>query len=261
MTQPCRSDRPHRSGCRICASTPAARCRPSAPRRRATSAGVVRSSQGPEAGVWVIAETKDLPTNFIKIVVTDDQGRFMVPELPAANYSVLVRGYGLVDSTPIQIETRHDCTSTLTATLGQDAAGSGEGLSGQLLAVAARAAGGERVPRHRTAGQRPRAEHADAEPLDQLAEVGLQLLSSARQPAHAQRRSRVQGEAGAEDARRGVGVAARHGRSRHVDVRRADQPGQGTIAQGLRRLDRARSPRAKCRRRRRGRKASSAISS
>jgi hypothetical protein len=64
--------------------------------------GVVRSTQGPEAGVWVIAETKDLPTNFIKIVVTDDQGRFMVPELPAANYRVFVRGYGLVDSTPIQ---------------------------------------------------------------------------------------------------------------------------------------------------------------
>ena len=62
--------------------------------------GTVRSSQGPEAGVWVIAETKDLPTNFIKIVVTDDQGRFMLPQLPDANYSVWVRGYGLVDSTP-----------------------------------------------------------------------------------------------------------------------------------------------------------------
>src|ERR1700687_463607 len=66
--------------------------------------GVVRSSQGPEAGVWVIAETKDLPTNFIKIVVTNDQGRFMVPELPAATYRVWVRGYGLVDSTPIQMK-------------------------------------------------------------------------------------------------------------------------------------------------------------
>src|ERR671924_312868 len=54
--------------------------------------GVVRSSQGGEAGVWVIAETKDLPTNFIKIVVTDDQGRFVVPQLPNANYSVWVRG-------------------------------------------------------------------------------------------------------------------------------------------------------------------------
>jgi hypothetical protein len=60
--------------------------------------GTVRSSQGPEAGVWVIAETKDLPTGFIKTVVTDGQGRFMLPELPNANYSVWVRGYGLVDS-------------------------------------------------------------------------------------------------------------------------------------------------------------------
>jgi hypothetical protein len=64
--------------------------------------GVVQGARGPEAGVWVIAETKDLPTNFIKIVVTDDQGRFMLPELPTANYKVWVRGYGLVDSAPIE---------------------------------------------------------------------------------------------------------------------------------------------------------------
>jgi len=64
--------------------------------------GTVRSTNGPEGGVWVIAETKDLPTNFIKIVVTDDGGRFMLPELPDANYRVWVRGYGLVDSTPVQ---------------------------------------------------------------------------------------------------------------------------------------------------------------
>src|SRR5882672_7716779 len=66
--------------------------------------GVVRSGQGPEAGVWVIAETKDLSTNFIKIVVTDDRGRFMLPELPGATYSVWVRGYGLVDSKPITMK-------------------------------------------------------------------------------------------------------------------------------------------------------------
>src|SRR6266516_6824631 len=66
--------------------------------------GVVRSDKGPEAGVWVIAETKDLLTNFIKIVVTDDQGRFMLPELPNANYSVWVRGYGLVDSAKVQMK-------------------------------------------------------------------------------------------------------------------------------------------------------------
>src|SRR6187549_3814669 len=61
--------------------------------------GVVRSSKGPEAGVWVIAETKDLPTPYAKIVVTDDQGRYLLPDLPKASYSLFVRGYGLVDST------------------------------------------------------------------------------------------------------------------------------------------------------------------
>ena len=60
--------------------------------------GVVTGTKGPEAGVWVIAETRDLPTRLIKVVVTDDQGRFMLPELPKAKYQVWVRGYGLVDS-------------------------------------------------------------------------------------------------------------------------------------------------------------------
>src|SRR5205807_1987869 len=60
--------------------------------------GVVTSSKGPEGGVWVIAETTDLPTRLIKIVVTDDRGRYLLPDLPKANYSVWVRGYGLVDS-------------------------------------------------------------------------------------------------------------------------------------------------------------------
>jgi hypothetical protein len=61
-------------------------------------AGVVTGPNGPEAGVWVIAETTELPTKFVKIVVTDDRGRYVIPELPKANYSVWVRGYGLVDS-------------------------------------------------------------------------------------------------------------------------------------------------------------------
>src|SRR5712691_7078199 len=64
--------------------------------------GVVTSVKGPEAGVWVIAETTELPTKFAKIVVTDDQGRYVMPELPRAGYSVWVRGYGLVDSPRIQ---------------------------------------------------------------------------------------------------------------------------------------------------------------
>lgn len=60
--------------------------------------GVVTGPNGPEAGVWVIAETADLPTKFVRIVVTDDRGRYLLPDLPKATYSVWVRGYGLVDS-------------------------------------------------------------------------------------------------------------------------------------------------------------------
>jgi hypothetical protein len=64
--------------------------------------GVVTGASGPEAGVWVIAETSDLPTKFVKIVVTDDRGRYVVPDLPRGNYNVWVRGYGLVDSPKVQ---------------------------------------------------------------------------------------------------------------------------------------------------------------
>src|SRR5262245_34921151 len=64
--------------------------------------GVVTSTKGPEAGVWVIAETTDLPTRFAKMVVTDDQGRYVIPDLPKANYNIWVRGYGLVDSEKVK---------------------------------------------------------------------------------------------------------------------------------------------------------------
>ena len=63
--------------------------------------GTVRGQHGPEAGVWVIAETTDLPTGFAKVVVTDDSGRFVIPALPKVNYQVWVRGYGLVDSAKV----------------------------------------------------------------------------------------------------------------------------------------------------------------
>ncbi len=63
--------------------------------------GVVTSSNGPEEGVWVIAETTSLPTKFVKSVVTGDGGRYLIPDLPDATYDVWVRGYGLVDSDPV----------------------------------------------------------------------------------------------------------------------------------------------------------------
>ena len=64
--------------------------------------GVVTSAKGPEAGVWVIAETRELPTRFARIVVTDDRGRYLLPDMPKANYDVWVRGYGLVDSQKVK---------------------------------------------------------------------------------------------------------------------------------------------------------------
>ena len=66
--------------------------------------GIVTGPNGPEAGVWVIAETRDLPTKYVKIVATDDQGRYLIPDLPSANYDVWVRGYGLVDSPKVKAQ-------------------------------------------------------------------------------------------------------------------------------------------------------------
>ena len=80
--------------------------------------GVITGPNGPEAGVWVIAETHDLPTRFAKIVVTDDQGRYLIPDLPSANYNVWVRGYGLVDSP--KKETKPGSTLDMDAVVAPD---------------------------------------------------------------------------------------------------------------------------------------------
>ena len=82
--------------------------------------GTVRSSRGAEAGVWVIAETRDFRTRFAKIVVTDEAGRYLVPDLPHAKYRVWVRGYGLVDSPQVDAVTGQ--VRDLTAHLAPDAA-------------------------------------------------------------------------------------------------------------------------------------------
>ncbi|MEX2573398.1 MAG: carboxypeptidase-like regulatory domain-containing protein, partial [Balneolaceae bacterium] len=75
--------------------------------------GEVSGPAGPEAGVWVIAETDDLPTRFVRIVVTDEEGRYLLPDLPDATYDVWVRGYGLVDSP--KTEAQPGSTLDLTA--------------------------------------------------------------------------------------------------------------------------------------------------
>jgi hypothetical protein len=87
--------------------------------------GVVTSGKGPEAGVWVIAETADLPTKFVKIVVTDDRGRYLLPDLPAkATYNVWVRGYGLVDSAKVRATPGR--ALNLTATIAPSPAAAAE---------------------------------------------------------------------------------------------------------------------------------------
>ena len=83
-------------------------------------AGVVSSTAGPEAGVWVIAETDDLDTRFARIVVTDDEGKYLVPDLPTASYQLWVRGYGLVDSD--KVAASPGSTVDLNATIAPDAA-------------------------------------------------------------------------------------------------------------------------------------------
>ena len=62
---------------RLCAQQPSSP--PGVTVGQADLGGTVSGAGGPEAGVWVIAETTDLPTKFAKIVVTDDQGRYSFP--------------------------------------------------------------------------------------------------------------------------------------------------------------------------------------
>lgn len=86
--------------------------------------GRVVSSRGPEVGVWVIAETTDLPTEFSRIVVTGDDGRFVIPDLPKANYRVWVRGYGLRDSETVAAAPGQDIA--LTAPIAESPAEAAE---------------------------------------------------------------------------------------------------------------------------------------
>ena len=122
--------------------------------------GTVTGPKGPEAGVWVIAETSDLPTKFVKIVVTDDRGRYLIPDLPKASYNVWVRGYGLVDSPKTQAVAGK--ILNLTAVPAPNPRAAAEYYPGGLLVLADESARQERVPRHRRHGQRHLADHADA---------------------------------------------------------------------------------------------------
>ena len=109
--------------------------------------GVVTGARGPEAGVWVIAETRSTPTRLIKSVVTDDRGRYLVPDLPKANYDVWVRGYGLVDSPKVKAAPGKVAEPQGGRRARQE--GGGAVLPGAVLVRADAAAAEERLPRHR----------------------------------------------------------------------------------------------------------------
>ncbi len=121
--------------------------------------GVVTGPAGPEAGVWVIAETTDLPTKYAKIVVTDDQGRYMIPELPKAKYKVWVRGYGLVDSA--EGRRRAGQARQSHGREGAERGRRGRVLPVGLLVRADEVSGEGRVSRHR----RQRQPHPDLDAL------------------------------------------------------------------------------------------------
>src|SRR6185369_17081677 len=145
--------------------------------------GIVTSAKGPEAGVWVIAETKDLPTPYRKIVVTDDVGRYVLPDLPKARYEVWVRlRAGRLPESP----GRTGQTAQSVCGRRPDPAGSGSVLPGRLLADAARYPREDGVPRHRPVWQRNHADDEDPVGLPGTADDERLLnLSCPRHPDHA----------------------------------------------------------------------------
>ncbi|WP_217914824.1 hypothetical protein [Miltoncostaea marina] len=85
--------------------------------------GTVTSGDGtPEAGVWVVAETDSLPTKYRKIVVTNDDGKFLLPEMPEADYQVWARGYGLLDTSKVDARTGDSVELSAKVTSPQEAA-------------------------------------------------------------------------------------------------------------------------------------------
>ena len=127
--------------------------------------GVVTSGKGPEGGVWVIAETTDLPTKFVRIVVTDDEGRYLVPDLPQATYRCMgarLRSGGLAQGPDYP---RHGPGPERHGS--SQPSGGGSILPGQLLVLPAPSSRQERIPRHRPLGQRDFRKHKEPGPVDQ----------------------------------------------------------------------------------------------
>ena len=153
-----------------------------------TSAAWSPAARGPRRASGSSPKPPICRRNSSRIVVTDDRGRYLVPDLPKATYDVWVRGYGLVDSPHVRTGVgRH----------AQPDRGGGAGcacrrsvLSGGLLVLAAARPGEARVPRDRR--QRHRAGHEEPGRLAQKLEVGRVLgVSRAGDEGHARDPGRV----------------------------------------------------------------------
>ncbi len=70
---------------------------------RHTHIGLIIATASAVLATSLVAQRPTEEGDLRKIVVTDDDGRFLVPELPGASYEVWVRGYGLVDSAPVTV--------------------------------------------------------------------------------------------------------------------------------------------------------------
>ena len=116
-----------------------------------TWAGWSRARTGPKQASGSSPRRRDLPTKLARIVVTDDRGRYVVPDLPKANYTVLVRGYGLVDSPKVQAAPGR--TLNLTAVVAPNPRAAAQYYPAGYWASLLRDPREERVPRHRAAGQ------------------------------------------------------------------------------------------------------------
>jgi len=113
--------------------------------------GVVTSNKGPEAGVWVIAETADLSAKFVKIVVPMIGGTTYCRSFPmrTTKYGCAATGSWIPSGAG---HARQGCQSDCGR--GAEPACSSGILPSHLLVFLAPRAGQERVPRQRAQRQR-----------------------------------------------------------------------------------------------------------
>ncbi len=117
-----------------------------------TSAASSPAGSGRKPASGSSRETTDLGTRFAKMAVTDERGRYVMPDLPKAHYRVWVRGYGLVEFAEGRGRARQDPQPDRRG--GAEPCRRGAILSGDLLGLDDPIPGPEPLPRHRRQRQR-----------------------------------------------------------------------------------------------------------